>query len=303
MKKIPAFLLVLVTLTGIATLQSCQSSKNSTASKMLKFNLEKGKGYDYEMIMNMDVGSMMQMDMTNYYSMDVVADDGGTKTISTTYDRFKMKMNSMGMNLEVDTDKPLPSMGDDEKDPMKKDPLKIMNKVMSAIKGRKFLMKIDAEGKVLEVSGFEEMAKSIADSFHLDADKRKEVEEEFSKQFNEKSMRDQFERVLYIFPNKEIKVGDSWKRTTTPGGEVGGTYHSTYKVTDIEGDMVTIDEESTIDGDTKGVTLKGKITGTMVVNSKTGLVVTADQDMDMTVGTGDMTQQIKGKTKLKGKAR
>ncbi|MBP8244596.1 MAG: hypothetical protein KAX45_08660, partial [Chitinophagaceae bacterium] len=53
-------------------LDACQSAKNSTASKMLKFDLEKGKGYDYEMIINMDqelMGQPLQMDMTTYYSM------------------------------------------------------------------------------------------------------------------------------------------------------------------------------------------------------------------------------------------
>lgn len=265
---------------------------------MLRFNLENGKGYDYEMIINMNVGPSVQMDMSNYYSMDVVADEDGTKTISTKYDRFKMKMNAMGMNLEVDTDKPLPSMGEGEKDPMK-----MMNSVLGAIKGRKFLMKINAEGKVLEITGLEEMASSIADSLNLGADKKKQVEEEFSKTFNEKSMRDQFERVLYIFPNKEIKVGDSWKKTTTPGGDVGGTYTSTYKVTDIEGDMVTLEEQSDIEGDTRGMILKGKISGTIVVDSRTGLVVTADQDMDITAGKDGKEQRIKGKTKIKGKAR
>lgn len=35
-------------------LESCQSTKSATSAKMLKFNFEKGKGYDYEMITNMD---------------------------------------------------------------------------------------------------------------------------------------------------------------------------------------------------------------------------------------------------------
>ena len=55
---------------------------------MLKFNFEKGKGYDYEMIINMDqeiMGQTMKMDMTTYYSMDVSEDDGSIKTI-TSYD-------------------------------------------------------------------------------------------------------------------------------------------------------------------------------------------------------------------------
>ena len=78
MKKIAWFLLPVVLLTGLITVQSCQSTKSSTASKMLKFNFEKGKGYDYEMITSMDqdiMGQKIQMDMTAYYSMEVAEDD------------------------------------------------------------------------------------------------------------------------------------------------------------------------------------------------------------------------------------
>ncbi len=41
MKKIAVALLAIITVAGI---QSCQSTKSATGSKMLKFNFEKGKG-------------------------------------------------------------------------------------------------------------------------------------------------------------------------------------------------------------------------------------------------------------------
>src|ERR1700749_2195946 len=119
MKKIALILLTIITVAGI---QSCQSTKSAASSRMLKFNFEKGKGYDYEMIVNMDQeteGAPSQMDMTAYYSMDVTEDDGNLKTITSTYDRFKMTMNVMGLNIEVDSDKPSPSFGDAKENPMK----------------------------------------------------------------------------------------------------------------------------------------------------------------------------------------
>ena len=118
MKKIIALLLFIFSVAGIVNMQSCQSTKSSTASKMLKFNFEKGKGYDYEMISNIDqevMGQNMQMDMSAYYSMDVSEDDGIMKTISSTIDRFKMKMGFGGFNIDVDTDKPLPGIGKQRK--------------------------------------------------------------------------------------------------------------------------------------------------------------------------------------------
>ena len=303
MRKYKHLLAAAVILIVVAGFQSCQSAKSATATKMLKFNFEKGKGYDYEMIINMDqniMGQAMQMDMSTYYSMDVLEDNGSTKTINSTFDRFKMNMAVGGMNIEVDSDKPMPEMGDkDEKD----NPMKMLNGLLGAVKGKKFSMKVNAEGKVMEVTGFEDMAQSIADSMHLDEKKKQEMMTKFSQQFNEQSIKDQFERVLYIFPNKEVKVGDSWQKTTAPGGMMGGKYNSTYTVKEIEGDMVTLEEKSTIDGTSDKMKMSGDITGTLVVDSKTGLVVNADQEMVLTTNTAGTEIKIKGKTKIKGKAR
>jgi Family of unknown function (DUF6263) len=148
MKRIQLLSLLVVVLLLTLGFQSCQSPKTATSSKMLKFNFEKGKGYDYEMTINMDqeiMGQPMKMDMLTYYSMDVMEDDGNMKMITTTFDRFKMDIAVAGMNIDIDSDKPLPDFGikDGEKNPME-----MMNGVLSAIKGRKFTMKVNAEGKV-----------------------------------------------------------------------------------------------------------------------------------------------------------
>jgi len=303
MKKIAWFLLPVVLLTGLITVQSCQSTKSSTASKMLKFNFEKGKGYDYEMITSMDqdvMGQKIQMDMTAYYSMEVADDDGKIKTINSSIDRFKMKMGAMGFNIDVDTDKPLPSIGttDDGKDPMK-----MLNSLFGAIKGQKFTMKVDAEGKVQEVIGFENMAKTIVDSIAMDESQKAEMMQSFNQQFNGEKIKNQFERAWYIFPNKEVKLGDSWQKNTEVAGDMGGSFNSTYKVTDIEGDMVTLSEVTKMDSREGKMSLKGDITGTIVVDSRLGLVVNSDQEMKMSTEVDGKNFEIKARTKIKGKAR
>lgn len=301
MKKILAIATVMISLAAVVAIQSCQSTKSATSSKMMKFNFEKGRGYDYEMIMNMDqevMGTKQQIDMSTYYSMIVTEDDGALKTMKTTFDRFKMNMNVMGMQIEVDTEKPFVSSGDSEENP-----LAMVNRLLGAIKGQQFVMKVDAEGRVQDVKGFQEMGMKIADSLGLDEAKKKEMLQTFSQQFNEKSIKEQFERVLYIFPNKEVKVGDSWKKITNTSGPVGGEYSSTYTVTDIEGDMVTLEEKTKIVSDNEQLKLSGEQTGTLVVDSKTGLVVSADMDMNMATTSEGTKMNVKGKTKIKGKAR
>lgn len=304
MKKIPALLLFMVSIITILSIESCQTAKSVSGTKMLKFNFEKGKGYDYEMIINMDqeiMGQKMQMDMSNYYSMDVVEDDGNIKTITSKFDRFKMKMNVVGMNLEVDTDNPLPESG--EISDGKTDPFKKINQMFGAIKGQQFSMKVDQEGKILSVEGFENMGKMLADSLDLNEKDQEDMMKQFNEQFNAKSTKSQFERFLYIFPNKEVKVGDSWQKNSEISGPVGGKYASTYKVTEIEGDMVTLEETTKMESEDEKVNLKGDIKGTLVIDSKSGLVVSADQDMKMVADGGGMKFEINGKTKIKGKAR
>lgn len=300
MKKVIFIFLATI---SMATIQSCQTAKTATGSKMLKFNFEKGKGYDYEMIINMDQdrgGQISQTDMSAYYSLYVTDDDGTTKTITNTFERVVMNVGMAGMNLVVDSDKPIPETSDKNE---KEDPIKMLNKIFGAIKGKKFNMKVNTEGKVMEVRGLSDIAASIVGTMNIDEKVKQLMIQQFSKQFNEQSVKEQFERVLYIFPNKEVKVGDSWQKTTSPGGPMGGNYNSTYTVKDIEGDMVTLDEKSTIDGSGDQTKMSGEITGTIIVDSKTGLVVNADQDINLSSTAEGKTMKIKGKTKLKGKAR
>ncbi len=269
---------------------------------MLKFNLENGKGYDYEMILNMDqeiMGQKIQMDMSTYYSMEVEKEENGVKTINSSVDRFKLKTAFAGFNMEIDTDQPLPTSGNDSTD----NPMRMVNKVFGAMKGRKFTMKVNGEGKVLSVTGFENMAVTLVDSLNIDPSKKEEMIKQFDKQFNSGQIKEQMERFWYIFPNKEVKVGDTWQKNTTQIGDMPGNYTSTYEVKEIEGDMVTIGEMTKVDSKKDTLDLKGEITGTFVVDSRFGLVVNADQDMNITASAEGKSFQIKGKTKVKGKAR
>jgi hypothetical protein len=305
MKKIKLFITAFLITAGIINIQSCQSTKSSTAAKLLKFNFEKGKGYDYEMITNMDqeiMGQNIQMDMSFYYSMDVKEDDGNSKTITTSIDRFKMKAGAMGFSIDLDTDKPLPDIGITEEG---KDPMKILNALFGAIKDQSFSMKVNAEGKVMEVTGFENMAKKIVDSLGIEGAEKEKMMQQFNKQFNAEQMKSQFERMWYIFPNKEVKVGDSWGKNTSLGNDQigGGNYKSTYKVTDIEGNMVTLEESTEISSKKGDMEMKGEIEGTIVVDSNSGLIVKADQDLTLKpVGEGKGFE-IKAKTKIRGKAK
>lgn len=163
-------------------------------------------------------------------------------------------------------------------------------------------MKVNSEGSITEVTGFDQMAASIADSLGLQGASREQMLQAFSKRFNGDAVKEQMERFLFIFPDKEVKVGDSWTKSSSQKGLMDAKYNSVYKVTDIEGEMVTVEELTTINSANPQTELAGEIKGELVIDSRTGLVVNADQDIKANTKEKGNTVKITGKTKVKGKA-
>ena len=295
-------LVLILSIFSLVITQSCQSTKTATTTKMLRFNFEKGKGYDYETIMNLDFvtgNETRQTDMTAYYSMFVAEDNGSVKTIKAKYERFKMSLDIAGLNIMIDSDNPVIT-GENKTDIS--EIMGMMNKFFGAVKKQEFTMKVNSEGSITEVTGFDQMAASIADSLGLQGASREQMLQAFSKRFNGDAVKEQMERFLFIFPDKEVKVGDSWTKSSSQKGLMDAKYNSVYKVTDIEGEMVTVEELTTINSANPQTELAGEIKGELVIDSRTGLVVNADQDIKANTKEKGNTVKITGKTKVKGKA-
>lgn len=284
---------------------SCQSSKNTGVSKMLRFNLETGKGYDYEMTMNLDqeiMGAPMKMDMSYYYSMDVTGTENDLRQVTTTIDRMQINMNVAGMQFRVDSEKPASVSGPDSLGVNAS--LDRVSSMLAGVKGRSFVLQVDKEGKIKSIRGLQEMSAAIADSLQLQGKERADFEKQFGQQLNEQNTREQFERIWGLLPNKEVKVGDRWTTTTTMTGQVPGTYESEYTVREIEGDIVTLEEETTIKPAAGTLMpLEGEITGTVVADSRTGLILRSDHDITMKLDKDGIKARMKGRTQVRGKAR
>ena len=302
MKKLSLLLgacLIIMTITGI---QSCKTTAKTSASKMFKFNLEEGKGYDYEMIFDIDTkagGQNISMTIAGLYSMNVTATEGNVKSVTTAYKSLRMNMKMMGMEIDIDSDKPVQDNGDGD---VTKNPIGMMNKVIGGIVGKKFIIKVDEEGKVLEVTGFDKIFTDMVDSMGVDEDVKKQVTASMKEQFNDQSIKDQFAQVFTIFPNKEIKVGDSWEKSYATGGKMAAKFTTTYKVKEIEGDHVTLTTNTKISSNDGGGGISGTQTGNMLVDSKTGLMINATYDQQLEVKAEGQTVEVTGKGKIKGKA-
>ncbi len=307
MRKLSFLLLAITVLITIATIHSCKNSKTSEGV-LLKFDPEKGKTYDYEIAWEMDQQMMEQhhkINIASGYTLDVIDDKDNIKTVRTVYKNFKMYMNIMGMEINVDTDKPSEPVSQAE---LKANPLGMMDRIFAGIKEKEFIMKVNEEGKVLEVSGFEKIINSMIDSMGVEGDAKMQVQASLQDQFNEQAIKDQFAQVFSIFPNKEIKVGDKWEKSLQVGGRMPAKYMTTYTVKETEGDHVSLSAQTNIgsdnsESDSYQMEIKGTQNGSLLVDSKTGLVINAEFDQDMEAKTQGMEIKIIGKGKIKGKAR
>jgi Family of unknown function (DUF6263) len=287
---------------AMPVIQSCKSSKSSS-TKLLKFNLQKGNGYDYEMVWDMNtkvMGQESKISIDGLYSMNIIDDDGHVKSVATIYKNIKMNMQIMGKTIDMDSNnKPTQDTAGNDNE---KNPINMMNKVISGITGKSFIVKVDEEGKVLEVTGFDKIVSDMIDSIGGDKDTKTRVMASMKDQFNNQTIKDQFAQIFTIFPNKEIKVGDSWEKSFTTGGKMPAKYTTNYTVKEIEGDHVSMTTNTTIGSDSGDLEMKGNQTGNIVVDSKTGLMINAEFNQDIEAKMQGMTINLTGKGRIKGKA-
>jgi Family of unknown function (DUF6263) len=302
MKKPAIFLAAALLIMSVTGIQSCKTSSKTSTSKMLKFNLEQGKGYDYKMIWDLDTkmgDQKSSVSITGLYSMNITSIDEKVRSVSTAYKSIRMNMNVMGMQIDLDSDKPFEDNTGAGGD---KNPLEIMNKVMAGLVGKKFMIKVDEEGKVLEVTGFEKIINNMIDSMEMDDNTKVQVMASMKDQFSDQTIKDQFAQVFTIFPNKEIKVGDSWEKKYTTGGKIGAEYATTYTVKEIEGDHVSLTTRTNIGTDGGAQDIKGTQSGNIIVDSKTGLMIKGEFDQDLVVKAEGNSILITGKGRIEGKA-
>lgn len=301
MKKIVSALFLLAGFTTVLLVQSCKTK--TTSSKVLAFNLEKGKGYDYNMVWDMDqqlMGQNNKITITADYAIDVIDDKNDIKTLKAVYNRFKMYMKISGMELDIDTDKPVERLSEEQ---MKTNPGSIMAGIFAGIKGKAFTMQVDKEGKVLAVNGFEQIVKGMVDSIQADEDMKMQMHASLADQFNDQNIKDQFAQIFTIFPNKEIKAGDSWEKSWQSGGRMPAKYVTQYTVKDFEGDHVNLDAKTSINSDNGEMKIKGTQNGKLLVNGNTGLVINATFDQDIETATGGINMKTVGKGKMTGRER
>lgn len=262
------------------------NSKPAKDSVLLKLNFQKGRTYNYTM--SFDVaqkkgdqsrGSTMKWN----YDMQVIDEKEHLKTIKTTYKRIDMMMNmGNGQKMEFSSEKQVDAM----------DFMQIPSRMFAIIKGKSFTMQVNDKGEVVSVTGFDKIGEAVVNEMNLPDEMKTMMRQNFQKQFNDDAVKQMFSQAFDVFPNKYIKVGDSWKSSSNLTA-LKQDITTVYTVKNIKGSRVFLNGESKLkspDGKTSGVQ-----TSKLIIDAKTGLMV--DGVFDQKSSDGQMTT----KSRITGK--
>jgi hypothetical protein len=155
-------------------------------------------------------------------------------------------------------------------------------KLFEALKGQRFKIRVTPAGEVLGASETEAAVVRLAETLEpANDEERALMKESLREQYGDVAMREAMERVLAIYPEKPVKVGESWTRSvaTTKGFPL--IVKSTYTLKEATADSVVIEEKGEVTSDSKPIanppsagsnsyTLMGGQTGTIALARDTG---------------------------------
>ena len=201
----------------------------------------------------------------------------GEYEIENEYSRIVVTMDMMGQTITYDSDK---------KGEADNEVTKMLSGSFEKILGKKFIVVLNPKGKVVQIKGFKEIMESLTKG-KLDPNGKKMIEE----MFDEHKMSSSFESSYHMFPDKSVKIGDSWSQRNTVESMFPIDIATTYTLKEVSNGVAKIimTGDFTIkkdDFESKGLTMKinfsGKYNGFYDLDINSGISKRAEINMPMT---------------------
>jgi len=257
-KVAPALLL-------ISTLVFFQSCKSTSKPGILKFNLQEGKEYelqtDWNIIQQLD-NDTSSITMNNIYFLKVIRKQDSTATLQVTFGDMRNRMNVGGISINSDTRVPYVDTNVNGQELRL-----VMNHVFTGVKGKSFEMQVTTAGKVTSVTGLEQLEESVVEN----ADNLKDAARvTYRELFNESAMKERMNKVFFIYPVRQVAVGDSWTKQLDVSGFI---YNSIYTLKSSTDHQLFLSLAGKADKPGSNATIEQA--GSLVVDAESGLVVNA----------------------------
>lgn len=242
------------------------------------FLLEKGKTYPLV---------SFQRDMQNISTPEGKTMSGSneiTDEMSVTVNDFKDNMYDLTINLigkkNSTNANGKTAISDTKSSAPKEEQLKGMYTINKAMVGNKLNMKMSADGMISSITGFDEIYKKIATALTplvKDAKQSTEIANNIKTSFNEKNLKEQFQKNLKFLPAKGVKIGEKWSDSEEiiPGVKLTTTYNL-VKVENgiaeisVSGTIPTKSDKRNQEGMTHSMSAGGSQSGKIILDANTG---------------------------------
>jgi hypothetical protein len=292
---------------SVKQVQENPAIKDSLGVFTQSFKLEKGKSYP------LTTYQREVKTLTDPKGQTVSGTSESTDEMTFTVDDIKGNVYDMTINLiskrssqtadgksiAVDTKLAAP----------KEDQLKMIWNINKALVGNKLAMKMDNKGKVISITGFEEVYKKINTALTTivkNAKEREGVVGSLKQTFNEEVLKDQFGKNLVIIPAKGEKIGGKWtvSENASPDGKV--KINSNYILKSVGNGMMEIgitggipkkSDKATQDGVTHSMSSELAQNGSIKFDQNTGWIhhqnITVKTTQIESISDGKETQSMK----------
>ncbi len=231
----------------------------SQKSAELKYKLKKGEKYNFSTNVDMDMTfeaggntATMESVMDIYMTSTILNVENDVINQDFVFDRIAMNQKIFGMEINYDSDDTSTyNSGMGAK----------VGQEMNKIIGQSIVMSMDDRGNIidLDLSGIDntDITNNITSG-----------------------------NTYTVYPDHKVKVGDTWESDINPikGGDM--KVHVNYKLVKLSKKSATIEVKGSITAnEVKGeeINMNGTTEGEMIVNVKTGILISSKIDLDMTM--------------------
>jgi hypothetical protein len=254
----------------------------------IELNLTKGQVYNQKMSMEMgikqkvdkiDVVINMTINVSTAFTVTDIKD--GIYAIDVAYKSLSMKTDIPGAkSMSFDSEKA------DEKD--------VLSTSLGLMKDKAFQMKMNRQGKVLEVSNVSRLYTPIFEKFpDMPAAQKQQLQAQIEQSFGEKTFKNNMENMMAFYPQSAVGKGSTWAiKNKMTSANVEMQIASNYKLDDLTAEQYLISVVSRMsspdpDGyaEMNGVTVKtdinGDVTASMKINRNSGWIDEAISSMTL----------------------
>ena len=262
------------------------------AQVKLSFNPVEGKTYSYRLTSEQSVEQTINeqkipvnilMDMLTEMNIKKNTEDG--ISVEYLYAEMVMDMSAPMMSVKFDSKNTAENISESEK---------LISQFFNGLIGKSMIIVFGTDGSVKSISGLDAILEEIQNNMDSNSPATQQVKNMFSQIFSEDIMKQSIEQSFKIYPEGEVKIGDSWNGDMLLSmAGINYNMKSTYTLKSIENNIALLDVTSVLNTKISEIMegeISGEQKGEISLDIKTGMPIKSV-----------ITQNANGKFTIQGK--